>query len=432
MRAIVLVAGAGALLAVTAYWYFPSSRLLARRMGQVTESVPAEEISRHLRQLPLLGDEGLRSLVRAIGSERDDVSESAAIIMDEQLEAWRELPASESSRRVSAVATLLAQYVDSFDASSRRRAAQISTQILLWPIDRDAVDGAELVEQCARVLEARSDTIGLEETEIAIRELDIPMVPGTEGTPEQAGDFSPNSIQQRLPPSITEIGRPPRQLTTTPVSQNPRPASDRAPDGFPSYASPTNEQPNDERTPELYKVPSPVGVADSDAVPPTAVFAPRAQPVDLNGLADMGVMRSLHSSSSRIGAMAEAELAKRGYREMDIRLARRLVDPDPKVRLKLVTVLPSLAGVDPRPWLLQLMRDEDALVRRAAASVLSTSNDPLIQKRLREPPSFGSLMVEAIRVCSRSAASHVSVRVRANWPRLIDGLGRRSYALLSR
>ena len=55
------------------------------------------------------------------------------------------------------------------------------------------------------------------------------------------------------------------------------------------------------------------------------------------------------SNSSAAGSAARSSI-----------LARRATDPDPKVRRELAESLPSLPGIDAKPWLLELSYDENA------------------------------------------------------------------------
>jgi HEAT repeat protein len=57
--------------------------------------------------------------------------------------------------------------------------------------------------------------------------------------------------------------------------------------------------------------------------------------------------------------------------------------PDPKVRMALTRRLPELPGVNPVPWLLELSRDDDAEVRRSAISLMATTGDPALLKRIQ-------------------------------------------------
>jgi HEAT repeat protein len=81
---------------------------------------------------------------------------------------------------------------------------------------------------------------------------------------------------------------------------------------------------------------------------------------------------------------ARVELERRGLSSPLVDVGRRATDPDPKVRRQLAEALPSLPGVDARPWLLQLSYDENAQVRATAVTLMATSGDLEMVKRLEQ------------------------------------------------
>jgi HEAT repeat protein len=88
------------------------------------------------------------------------------------------------------------------------------------------------------------------------------------------------------------------------------------------------------------------------------------------------LLRQLHAGGVE---QAEVELRRRGFSDVQLELARQLFDPDPRVRMCLVERLPSLQSVNVVPWLLQLCRDEDSDVRRAAVALIATTGDPVLK-----------------------------------------------------
>ncbi|HKD36830.1 MAG TPA: HEAT repeat domain-containing protein, partial [Pirellulales bacterium] len=96
------------------------------------------------------------------------------------------------------------------------------------------------------------------------------------------------------------------------------------------------------------------------------------------------VAEKLDAGDAQITAAAQAELERRGVSGPLVELARRLADHDPAVRLQLAESLPTLAGVDARPWLLELSYDEDPQVRAAAVTLMATSGDIELLKRVQQ------------------------------------------------
>jgi hypothetical protein len=78
------------------------------------------------------------------------------------------------------------------------------------------------------------------------------------------------------------------------------------------------------------------------------------------------------------------ELDRRGVKGPLVEVARRAADPNPTVRLQLAESLPTLNGVDARPWLLELSYDDDAAVRAAAVTLMATSGDLDLLKRVQQ------------------------------------------------
>jgi HEAT repeat protein len=95
-------------------------------------------------------------------------------------------------------------------------------------------------------------------------------------------------------------------------------------------------------------------------------------------------MQQLAIGSPHVAQKAIEELTRRGFRPRDLRLAERLVNADPDVRLELVNSLPQLSGIDSRPWLIWLSSDPDSLVRRAAVSIIATGDDQALFDHLRQ------------------------------------------------
>jgi hypothetical protein len=105
---------------------------------------------------------------------------------------------------------------------------------------------------------------------------------------------------------------------------------------------------------------------------------------DPGRLPTIDVMRQLHGPVAEAVAAAEAELGQRGLTAAQIDLARQLTDPDPAIRRGLVDALPAMPGMDARPWLLWLTADAHADVRLAALTVLATSRDPELLRRVEQ------------------------------------------------
>jgi hypothetical protein len=104
----------------------------------------------------------------------------------------------------------------------------------------------------------------------------------------------------------------------------------------------------------------------------------------LSNLPDLEVIRRIGLSAALSQDPASGELRRRGYTDSELRIARRMVDPDPQIRMQLVRWLPQVPGIDARRWLLWLARDEEPTVRKAAITVLATAADPWLRQQLEQ------------------------------------------------
>jgi HEAT repeat protein len=93
-------------------------------------------------------------------------------------------------------------------------------------------------------------------------------------------------------------------------------------------------------------------------------------------------MHQLHDADENVVRRAESQLDRRGFDTAQLELARQLTDADPREREQLAELLPRVPGIDAKTWLLWLSRDEDADVRLAALTVMATTGDPQVLKRI--------------------------------------------------
>jgi hypothetical protein len=96
------------------------------------------------------------------------------------------------------------------------------------------------------------------------------------------------------------------------------------------------------------------------------------------------LMRCLDASDPSLTAGAREELQRRGIAGPLADFARLAGAADPEIRHAFVESLPRLSGVDARPWLLELSYDDDARVRTAAVTLMATSGDMELLKRVQQ------------------------------------------------
>ena len=389
LRVLLLLGAVTALLAVLLVWRDPVGPLVAAKLRRELREVPAGRVAEHLQQLRHLGDAGIEELVQSLASERAEVVRAAALELDTALQRWQSLPQAESSPRVYKLAEHLAKMLPQLDRPARREAARIAQRILLWPIDRKLIDGLALVEHCDVVVRAgaaipppRPETLV---AAIDPRPLEVVEGPLPAEQPERSDDSMISGrplfdIPSAIPPPPTIVPhegddalRGPQRLRTVAPKSIAKSTDDLrvAPPRTLPLRVTDNALPQEPQVVER----APVLVSPEFRV---SVVKP-----NVDHLPDIDLMRALHSSEA-VALAAEQELKTRGFRAIDIRLSRQLFDPDPKTRLQLVKTLPSVAGIDPRPWLLILADDEAQIVRQSAYSILATSRDPAVLERLRE------------------------------------------------
>jgi len=95
------------------------------------------------------------------------------------------------------------------------------------------------------------------------------------------------------------------------------------------------------------------------------------------------LLGDLQSPGTPQASAAAAELHRRGFSLREIEIGKHLTSPDAAERTKFTEQLPS-SGIAVKPWLLYLSGDPDAEVRRAAVTIMATSNDPELKAKLRE------------------------------------------------
>src|SRR6185437_1011037 len=92
----------------------------------------------------------------------------------------------------------------------------------------------------------------------------------------------------------------------------------------------------------------------------------------------------LASGSAQASAVAGAELARRGFSRREIEVGKHLTSTDAEERRRWTEALPGMRGIDAKGWLLLLSRDDNAGVRRAAVTLMATSQDPQMLGRVEE------------------------------------------------
>ncbi len=146
---VAMAAGLLALLVVSRKW---QSAMVADRWEARLQQVDEAQVAALIGQISALDQAGLPVLVRAIGSSRQTVADSARREIAALLERWQMLAPGERGPRLAILARSLAREVESFPGPARRRAVGLAEQLLLWPRGGGA-DHTQFIADCERIFQ---------------------------------------------------------------------------------------------------------------------------------------------------------------------------------------------------------------------------------------------------------------------------------------
>lgn len=391
----------GLSLALLAWaWHLRQPQQLVGHYQEELAAAPDDEVEPSLRQFAGLGDAGLNALVESLASDRAAVRRAAHRVLLEEVDRWELLSADTVGSRLAALANSLAEATPRMDLENRRFAADLALRLLLWPRTAESESRSWLTD-CEAVLATAAErgrqsngssadappSKGPNDRSLsqpAISYLGMSLadkvqLPGgglpleVAPMPDVAGFVEPRIAQSAPPPS-----HEPRRLQ---VPGNTRSLDDDSDDDD------DTDPPGGANHPG--RLPSAVGNAGQTALGLQA----RRQSLGGSAAGDTSawremqprdVMRRLHVSDPQVVLAAREELQRRGISGSLVELARRATDPDPKVRRQLAESLPSIPGVDAKPWLLELSYDENSQVRATAITLMATSGDLDLMRRLEQ------------------------------------------------
>ncbi len=357
---------------------------MAEQLAAKLASDPERDIEARLRQLAELGDAGVRPLVEALVADRASVRDSARPLLIETVDGWALLPPAEAAPKLRRLAAALAEIAPRLGVAERRFAADLTMRVLHWPKEKGAPTSDVLLADCQRVLAAvaaKRDSADKANSTGASPSTAPPLVAMTE---ENAGSALVDMA--RLPG-----GGLPIELASVPAAKpsgnSPAVEPRRLPADNDSRPLPDPESAAIDRTPTPN---APGRLTDPGAHVARASFSKSASggPMTLGKSLSAAPVRELaadmRSPDEEKAKAAKAELIHRGIDGPLLELAAQLADPDPFVRRQLAEQLPQLNGVDARPWLLELSYDADPRVRAAAVTLMATSGDWELLKRVQQ------------------------------------------------
>jgi hypothetical protein len=365
------------------------------------QTAPEAELPERLAEFLLLGQAGQDALVRALDSDRAELAQAAERTLAEEIDRWKGLPISEASPRVAQLAQALAQRAGKFGPHGDAAARRFALELLDWPLDRSSASSTQVATNCEAVLRAPSvEPLVAQRASSRQAGIVAPPLPRRELNQALRGDRQ-QAAWLELPG-----GGLPIDVTRTPL-QPTEPLTDDAvsprPIVLPDERTLISAPPARLEPPYAYPLPRPTrGVPaeiDEPPLPPNWPLRPPEAPESaedsnrrlsvetaLSASSEdrmLGLMHLLHDRDAQVQQTAEDELRRHGFDDRTLELAKRLAHPDAQQRIALASLLPRLADVDARAWLLHLSRDPDERVRRAALSVMSATRDPELLDQVR-------------------------------------------------
>jgi HEAT repeats len=397
-RLLGITLAATALLGIlAAAWHSRRPEILAERWQARLTELPDAELEPQLRRIAELGDAGIPVLTAALGSPREPLRDAAQVAILDEMARWELLPAEAATARLSTLAESLAAMSRQFDRPTHRFAADLALRILHWPHEDGDARRPALLAHCEAVLAAAAaprrvpSVIAIEPATaspiVASTNVDsveslpaLARYPGG-GLPVELASLPPpreiaaSRHDESGAPTSGEPNRLPEQVATKPIGESAEPYAqlDQAPAANQPRRLPTAD--DSSQSTRL------LSAHVADRLP--AEINP-SNAVAWNGLKVRELMQRLDSADAQIAANARGELKRRGIAGPLVELARRAADPNPTVRLELAESLPTFSGVDARPWLLELSYDDDPRVRTAAVTLMATSGDIDLLKRVQQ------------------------------------------------
>ncbi len=415
-RWIALLLSAGGVVVVSAIvWRSWQPTLLANFYQQKLHQAGSDQQrSEYLAKLLQLGEPGMPAAIELLADKNELLSQQARLQLLAELQRWETLPADAASERLANLAHALAKGIDHAPQRLRNFGAELAAKILAMPAQRATSERSALLADCQRLLKAsptngatdrtanesstrqQSSTYAVFTTTAAepLRLDRVARLPGG-GLPIEVA-----SVQNDVTPMNMRKNALNQSAGTNGESRGGEQAfailgaPQRLPDSRDAQpiAAPSNRELASGLASKAASVPELNASASVELVTKLAV------PADIGKLPVRDVIGMLNSADDGQCSQIQAELMRRGFTPVDLALARRLADANIQRRKELANFLPSLPGVDAKPWLMWLSRDESLEVRLAAATVMATSEDPEMLAWVRELASSDSQIAARVKL----------------------------------
>lgn len=244
-------------------------------------------------------------------------------------------------------------------------------RILRWPGPGGSFDRADVLSACERVLNAK------------------PPPRLVKASPPRRGKSPPRNNQAAARAKVRHRAEPTRlaawpspTLLAEQMAAGELPQSDFA-GGRATHevAEPARFVPGDSKP--LADADAPSDLPNFSTTSDAGAAASETEARELDRLNTFEVFARLHNEGPAARRAAD-QLARRGFTARQIEVGRHLTSPDAHERHQWVEALPGIRGVEAKAWLLHLSRDQSLAVRRAAITLLATSRDPEVVRRMAQ------------------------------------------------
>ena len=342
---------------------------------QLDESLD-DQWAGQLQRLLALGEPGLRRVALRVGASRRERCELVGRVLQDRLDQLKLASPRMALHEMTLLAEVLASNVETWEPPARDVAAGLVRRMMEVRGEFKAGDARRLLLSCERVIQA---TVPLEATQLP---RDVSVENRREVVEYQRFEREP-AYETWV--EVESLELPGGALPMTPFVG---PIEVVAAEENDAEASPSVDLESGSSEPRLF-VAEPNLLRDlpaEGAAPNDAQTVERERRVAAQAQVPetIRLVMLLHEGDHHQVAQAQAGLREQGFSQGQIEVAKLLFDRDPRVRQQWARQLPLVPGMNAKPWLLWLMKDESADVRVVAVSVLATSNDPDLLERMRE------------------------------------------------
>lgn len=360
------VAGISAALACA--WLGLDDLVLARATEEELASAADDDLPDLLRKLADLGEPGNAALIRALASPRTVVARAAAQALEAELDRWSRLSPAAAEPKLVELANRLALAAESLPAPAQACARRLAMRILRWPEPGISLDRADIILACERILNAKPAPKLVQ----ASRPRRGKRMPENQQAARAAAGHRAKKTRLANWPSPKLLA----EQMAAPLMGGPNPAVPLVNE----IAEPARFIAGDSRPLATANVLNELPDLNMASV---SGAASEAEARNFERLNTFDVFAKLHDEEPT-AQRAARELTRRGFNARQIEVGRHLTSPDAHERHQWVEALPGIRGVEAKAWLLHLSHDQSLAVRRAAITLLATSRDPEVLRRMAE------------------------------------------------